>query len=168
MKTLDPWKERGLKMVDDLPRRVNGYLVKPPTRWLKQDNGRTIPLNSAAWKRLRKSVLASEPLCRMCTAQGLTVPATDVDHMHGAWDNRRESLQPLCKSHHSLKTQAEYHGREMRQGCDINGYPIGSDHHWNKAAVGPSGGLADGVQAEKSPATDGHEPTCSLRAHQST
>ena len=114
-------------------------------RWLKKDNGRTIPLNSEAWRRLRKAVLASEPLCRMCAAQGLTVPATDVDHMHGAWDNRRESLQPLCKSHHSLKTAAEMAGREMRLGCDEQGYPIGSDHHWNKAAVRRSGASAEGV-----------------------
>ena len=149
-------------------RRVNGYLVKPPMRWTKDSNGRVLPLNSAAWRKLRKQVLAEEPLCRHCAAQGLVVPATEVDHMRGAWDNRRESLQPLCKSHHSLKTAAEYHGREMRLGCDEQGYPIGSDHPWNKAAVRPSGGLAgdvrrslETVSSEKSPAADSSEPTCS-------
>ena len=149
-------------------RRVNGYLVTPPMRWTKDSNGRVLPLNSAAWRKLRKQVLAEEPLCRHCAAQGLVVPATEVDHMNGAADNSREALQALCKPCHSIKTMAELYGRPARLGCDEQGYPIGSDHPWNKAAVRPSGGLADGVQAEKSPATDGHEPTCSLRAHQST
>lgn len=138
-------------------------------RWLKKDNGRVLPLNSAAWGRLRRSVLASEPLCRMCAAQGLTVPATECDHLAGAWDNRRESLQPLCKSCHSLKTMAEYHGREMRLGCDEQGYPISSDHPWRQAAVARSGAAAghDGDE-QKSPETNAPEPTCSPRAHQST
>lgn len=123
-------------------------------RWLKKDNGRTIPLNSAAWGKLRRAVLADEPLCRMCKAQGLIEPATEVDHMAGAWDNRRESLQPLCKSCHSKKTAAEMAGRPMRQGCDEQGYPIGSDHHWNQAAVRPSGGLAEGVDSTQEIARD--------------
>lgn len=150
------------------PRRVNGYLVTPPMRWTKDSNGRVLPLNSAAWRKLRKQVLAEEPLCRHCAAQGLTVPATEVDHMRGAADNSRDALQALCKPCHSIKTMSELYGRPPRQGCDEQGYPIGSDHPWNKAAVARSGGLADGVQAGKSPATEGHEPTRSLRAHQST
>lgn len=36
---------------------------------------RTLSLNSSAWKTLRAEVLASEPLCRMCAARGLVVPA---------------------------------------------------------------------------------------------
>lgn len=123
-------------------------------RWLKKDNGRVLPLNSKAWYVLRRSVLNSEPLCRMCKAQGLTVPATEVDHLAGAWDNRRESLQPLCKSCHSIKTMAEYHGREMRLGCDEQGYPIGSGHHWNKAAVGRSDGLTEGAATNQEIAGD--------------
>ena len=142
MKTLDPWKERGLKMAEDLPRRVNGYLVTQPKRWTKADNGRLLPLNSAAWAKLRKSVLNGEPLCRHCAAQGLTVPATEVDHMHGAWDNRIGSLQPLCKSCHSRKTMAEMHGKPARLGCDASGNPTNPMHHWNQAAVARSGGLA--------------------------
>lgn len=149
-------------------RRVNGYLVTPPMRWTKDSNGRVLPLNSAAWRRLRKQVLAEEPLCRHCAAQGLVVPATEVDHMNGAADNSRDALQALCKPCHSIKTMAELYGRPPRQGCDEQGYPIGSDHPWNKAAVARSGAAAEDVQAQKSPAPDGHEPTCSLRAHQSS
>ena len=146
-------------------RRVNGYLVKPPMRWTKDSNGRVLPLNSAAWRKLRKQVLAEEPLCRHCAAQGLTVPATEVDHMNGAADNSREALQALCKPCHSIKTMAELYGRPARQGCDESGNPINPSHHWNEAAVGPSGGLAGEVEADdqKSRATDGPEPTRSPR-----
>mgnify|MGYP000918218884 CR=1 FL=1 len=150
-------------------RRVNGYLVKPPMRWTKDSNGRVLPLNSAAWRKLRKQVLAEEPLCRHCAAQGLVVPATEVDHMRGAADNSRDALQALCKPCHSIKTMAELYGRPARLGCDEQGYPIGSDHPWNQAAVARSGASGGDVsQEQKSPAADGHEPTCSLRAHQSS
>lgn len=142
-------------------RRVNGYLVKPPTRWTKDSNGRVLPLNSAAWRKLRKQVLAEEPLCRHCAAQGLTVPATEVDHMRGAADNSRDALQALCKPCHSIKTMAELYGRPARQGCDVDGNPINPSHHWNGAAVRPSGGLAGAVSDQKSPAAEGSEPTCS-------
>ena len=167
LKMLDPWKARGLKMLDDVrpPLKLADIRTK---RWRKADNGRLLPLNSDAWRKLRKQVLAEEPLCRHCAAQGLTVPATEVDHMRGAADNSRDALQALCKPCHSIKTMAELYGRPARQGCDEQGYPIGSDHPWNKAAVARSGGLADGVQAGKSPEANGHEPTCSLRAHQSS
>lgn len=134
-------------------RRVNGYLVKPPMRWTKDSNGRVLPLNSAAWRRLRKQVLTEEPLCRHCAAQGLTVPATEVDHInndpsdnrHDPDDRSKSNFQALCKPCHSIKTMAALYGRPARQGCDEQGYPIGSDHPWNKAAVGPSGGLAGDV-----------------------
>ena len=144
-------------------RRVNGYLVKPPMRWTKDSNGRVLPLNSAAWRKLRKQVLAEEPLCRHCAAQGLVVPATEVDHMRGAADNSRDALQALCKPCHSIKTMAELYGRPARQGCDESGNPINPSHHWNEAAVGASGGLAGASPNQKSPAIEGSEPTCTLR-----
>ena len=109
LKMLDPWKERGLKMVDDVrpPLKLADIRTK---RWRKADNGRLLPLNSDAWRKLRKQVLAEEPLCRHCAAQGLTVPATEVDHMRGAADNSRDALQALCKPCHSIKTMAELYG----------------------------------------------------------
>lgn len=147
-------------------RRVNGYLVTPPMRWTKDSNGRVLPLNSAAWRKLRKQVLAEEPLCRHCAAQGLTVPATEVDHMRGAADNSRDALQALCKSCHSRKTAAEWNGREARMGCDAEGNPINPMHHWNRATVAAAGRLAEDVLG-KSPATDGDKPDCppSFNAH---
>ena len=144
MKAYDPMRDPlASSTVDNRP---PGVITK---RWLKKSNGRTLPLNSAAWAKLRKSVLNGEPLCRHCAAQGLTVPATEVDHMHGAWDNRIGSLQPLCKSCHSRKTASDMHGKPARLGCDASGNPINPMHHWNKAHSGPSGGLADDVQAQE-------------------
>ena len=162
MKMLDPWKARGLKMLEDVrpPLKLADIRTK---RWRKADNGRLLPLNSDAWRKLRKQVLAEEPLCRHCAAQGLTVPATEVDHMRGAADNSRDALQALCKPCHSIKTMAELYGRPARQGCDVDGNPINPSHHWNGAAVRPSGGLAGAVSDQKSPPTDGPEPTCPLR-----
>ena len=130
-------------------------------RWRKTENGRLLPLSSDAWRKLRKQVLNEEPLCRHCAAQGLTVPATEVDHMRGAADNSREALQALCKSCHSRKTAAEWNGREARMGCDAEGNPINPMHHWNKATVGPARRPAEDV-LWKSPATDGDKPACPI------
>lgn len=98
---------------------------------------RKLSLNSIEWKRLRAEVLASEPLCRMCTARGLVVPATDVDHIVDSRedftdDNSRENLQPLCHECHSLKTAASM-GKGVSWGCDVNGRPLDPNHPWNKS-----------------------------------
>ena len=98
------------------------------------DPTRTLPLNGAAWQRMRASVLAGEPLCRHCAARGLTVPATDVDHMNGADDNRLESLQPLCHECHSRKTAAD-NGKRVYQGCDTDGMPLDPSHPWAKVCA---------------------------------
>ena len=130
------------------PRRVNGYLVKPPMRWTKDANGRTLGLNSAAWRKLRKQVLAEQPLCQYCPP-GAVTPATEVDHKNNdPADNSRENLVSCCKPCHSIKTMADLYGRPARMGCDAEGNPINPAHPWN----------------EKSRATDSPEPTCSPHA----
>ncbi len=64
----------------------------------------------AAWKRTRDRILAFEPFCRHCTAQGLTILATEVDHVipkdEGGTDDD-SNLCPLCHSHHVTKTHAD-------------------------------------------------------------
>lgn len=122
------------------------------------DPKRTLKLNGAKWQKLRAEVLADEPLCRHCAARGLVVPATDVDHMNGADDNRRESLQPLCHPCHSRKT-ARDHGRNVAYGCDASGHPADPMHPWNQGAVGGSGGATDAIYS-KSPATATPRPPC--------
>lgn len=159
LKMLDPWKERGLKTVEDLKRN---YPAKTAMRWTKDDNGRTLPLTSAAWRKLRRYVLAGEPLCRHCTARGLTVPATDVDHRdNDPSNNDLVNLVPLCHSCHSRKTNIDM-GHKVSLGCDATGHPADPNHHWNKPSLGRPGASAlpsCAVPAEKSTATDGHIPT---------
>lgn len=130
-----------------LPPRLKELAPRLPmvkTYRAKQDNGRTLTLTNAPWKRLRVSVLAGEPLCRHCTARGLTVAATEVDHRdNDPSNNDLINLQPLCHSCHSRKTNADM-GHRVSMGCDASGMPRDTDHHWNK-----------------SPATVQHKPTCS-------
>lgn len=121
------------------------------------DPNRTLKLNGAAWQKLRASVLMDEPLCRHCAARGLTVPATDVDHMNGADDNRRESLQPLCHECHSRKTAREQ-GKKVAYGCDASGNPADPLHPWNQAAVRDPGASLN-PNSKKSPATNPPRPT---------
>lgn len=58
-----------------------------------------------------------EPLCRMCLANGQSVPATDADHIddhNGDWlAFWHGELQSLCRSCHSRKTVLEKHGKKM-------------------------------------------------------
>lgn len=93
------------------------------------DPRRTIPLNSAAWRRLRARVLAEQPLCLMCSDV-----ATDVDHVSGdPSDNSRKNLQPLCHACHSRKTARERTGNAaVIRGCNADGWPIDPTHPWNR------------------------------------
>lgn len=116
---LDPWAARGLKMVGTKPRKAK-------TSGAKADPRRVLPLDGAAWRKLRATVLEGEPLCRHCAARGLTVPATDVDHMNGADDNRLESLQALCHECHSTKTAAD-HGKRVKTGHGADGLPLSGE-----------------------------------------
>ena len=134
------------------------YPHKPTLRWTKADNGRTLPLTSNAWRKLRRSVLMAEPLCRHCTSRGLTVPATDLDHRdNNPANNELVNLQPLCHECHSRKTARDM-GGNVRMGCATDGTPLDSTHHWNKPTA-PVLVRADGAVDEISPATDGHKPS---------
>lgn len=143
--------------VQELPQRVQMLKAPRPSKATgrEADPRRTLPLNSAAWQRLRASVLRGEPLCRHCTAEGKTVPATDVDHRDGnPGNNEPENLQPLCHEHHSRKT-ARDHGKRVSYGCDEHGMPLDPDHPWRQTVAA----------LEKSPATAQPRPTTTPRAH---
>ena len=98
------------------------------------DSRRTLALNSAAWQKLRASVLRESPLCEYCLSRSLVTQATDVDHIDGhPGNNGRSNLQALCHSCHSLKTAAD-HGKNVYMGCDISGMPTDPRHPWNNGA----------------------------------
>ena len=137
----------GIKMVK--------YPHTPTKRVSKADNGRTLPLTSAAWRKLRRTVLAVEPLCRMCTARGLTVAATDVDHRdNDPSNNELVNLAPLCAGCHSRKTQRDQ-GFNARMGCATDGTPLDHSHHWNNAATG----VLVSPAGQRSLATDERKPS---------
>src|SRR5690625_1376677 len=99
---------------------------------------RVLPLNGAAWARLRAQVLAEQPLCPICEARGYVVPAVHVDHINNDGnDNRRENLMGLCHECHSLKT-AQDMGKKVYWGCDVNGRPLDPNHHWNREEKSPA------------------------------
>ena len=129
--------------------------AKQPKRTLydkQQANGRTLALNGKAWATLRECVLREQPLCECCMRDDdRPVMATEVDHIdNDPSNNTRGNLQSLCKPCHSAKTMAELHGRAIAvKGCDANGMPLDPRHPWN---------------LEKSPATEGGEPSGSLHA----
>ena len=68
---------------------------------------RTFHTGSAPWQAIRRRILAMDPLCRTCKADGLLTVATVVDH----WDedpsnNHDDNLVPMCAVHHNRKTRA--------------------------------------------------------------
>jgi 5-methylcytosine-specific restriction enzyme A len=81
---------------------------KPPLPWQRPDDrGSSARGYGAAWQRLRSSVLAEEPLCRTCHAEGRIVAAKHVDHIvpkAKGGDDARSNLQPLCIACHQQKT----------------------------------------------------------------
>lgn len=91
-----------------LPPRVKAAPVRiTPHRPPEADRQarRALATNSAAWRRLRASVLAAEPLCRECGKKGRVTAASCVDHVDGdAMNNDPSNLQPLCSPCHSRKT----------------------------------------------------------------
>ena len=106
----------------------------------QQSNGRTLALNSTAWRKLRATVLRESPLCALCR----TATATEVDHVDDdPTNNDRANLSALCKPCHSRKTNAD-RGHNVTFGCDIHGMPLDPNHPWN---------------LEKSPATGAVKPT---------
>ena len=119
-------EEKGLKMAPTWGDKIK---MAPPLRVPKRtgrdaDQRRVLPLNGSRWQKLRAQVLAGEPLCRHCAARGLTVPATDVDHISGdPSDNRLEALQPLCHECHSIKTAAD-HGKRVARPVGLDGLPL--------------------------------------------
>ena len=93
--------------------------------------------NSRRWRRLRRAVLACEPLCRCCEAAGRANAAAEVDHVvpigRGGEEWDRANLQPLCRACHEAKSARENAAALKRVGLD--GVPL---------EAGPGGGQGPG------------------------
>jgi 5-methylcytosine-specific restriction protein A len=94
---------------------ASGYCDKhkPPVPKRRGEAGEWHELyNSSHWRMMRAEQLIIELYCRMCTAEGKRVRATDVDHVIPHRGNRKlfydkKNLQSLCHRHHSKKTWRE-------------------------------------------------------------
>lgn len=94
------------------------------------DPRRTLPLNSHKWRKLRAYILHESPLCEHCIDRGLTVAATDVDHVDGnPGNNSMANLQSLCHQCHSIKTAAD-HGKRVASPVGLDGLPLSGP--WTK------------------------------------
>ena len=73
------------------------------------------PRTTWRYRRWRAQKLAAAPLCVHCAAEGRTVAATELDHIvplaHGGELMDEANVQPLCESHHLVKTARDF-------GCD--------------------------------------------------
>ena len=97
---------------------------------------------TARWEEMRQALLRSEPLCRMCKAEGKVEPAWIIDHIIPHNGDRGlffdfDNLQPLCKWHHdSVKQGIEKLGYSKQIGLD--GWPVDPAHPANKKRGRPS------------------------------
>lgn len=91
--------------------------------------------STAWWQKLRAAVLAAEPLCRYCQADGRVTPASEVDHVvplsKGGGDDW-ENLAPTCRPCHQRKTLDDV-GAAPR-GADADGMPSDPRHWWRSGA----------------------------------
>lgn len=62
------------------------------------------------WRKGRLAYLRDNPLCVHCLREGVTEPATQVDHVLAlakGGDDEEGNYQALCARHHSIKTARE-------------------------------------------------------------
>jgi len=91
---------------------------KPPTPpGDKQRNKVDSKIYDRTWRKLRAMKLRRNPLCEVCLSKGLTVLATEVDHIKPVkkYPELRlvyDNLQSLCKSCHSKKTRRENRNKD--------------------------------------------------------
>jgi 5-methylcytosine-specific restriction protein A len=98
-----------------LPRGVSRCQLHRRQAWTHERPSSAERGYGAAWRALRAQVLAEEPHCRLCAAEGHLEAARTVDHIvpraQGGTDDR-ENLRPLCDRHHRQKSGRE--GRASR------------------------------------------------------
>lgn len=89
---------------------------RPPTFGRKRANkaraggSATLRDNSAAFQRLRLSILDDEPICRYCIGRGHVTPATIADHILAlalGGSNDRANLAPACHDCNDAKGRDE-------------------------------------------------------------
>lgn len=87
------------------------------------------------WHRLRRRQLNNAPMCSMCAQLGRVKAAEVVDHITPHKGDEalffdEANLQSLCKPCHDRHKQRQERSGIL-VGCDVNGYPLDSNSHWN-------------------------------------
>ena len=86
----------------------------------------TTRIRGRALQALRTRLLSDNPLCVVCQGNGITTPATELDHIkalgHGG-TNDVDNLQGLCRNCHDDKTRADM-GQTQRAKFDTLGRVI--------------------------------------------
>ena len=82
---------------------------KDKSRWTKSDGGAFY--DSTQWRKIRRLVIADEPICIYCKADGIIQESQVVDHVIpielGGSQTDRNNLQGICTSHHNSKSSHE-------------------------------------------------------------
>jgi 5-methylcytosine-specific restriction endonuclease McrA len=103
---------------------------------MAQQTGRWHHLyNTRRWQHRAKLQLTEFPLCAMCLARKVIIPATVADHITPHKGDHQSfywgELQSLCQHcHSSRKKQQETHGYQRDIGAD--GWPTDPNHPANK------------------------------------
>lgn len=130
-------QDRGSQRPHDHQRQGSqqvGMALRPDYRSAEAAQYRTW-YKGRAWQAIRRQQLTTEPLCRMCQAEGRVTAATVCDHVEphrGNWDRFIGGpFQSLCKPHHDgAKQSEEHHGFSTSVGAD--GWPTDSRHPANR------------------------------------
>ena len=85
------------------------------------------------WRRFRAWYLGEHPLCEICQAEGRTVPAVIVDHIHELKDGGapydESNAMSLCAACHNKKTASVKNHRKVtgnnRRRSRTHTYPLG-------------------------------------------
>jgi 5-methylcytosine-specific restriction enzyme A len=92
---------------------------------------------SRQWLARRKHQLMLEPLCRWCSARGITTAASVADHVVPCHDDKNAfltgELQSLCAPCHNSKWASDKRG--YRRDIGIDGFPIDPAHPFNVLAT---------------------------------
>ncbi|MFK7238635.1 HNH endonuclease [Acinetobacter baumannii] len=109
----------------------------------------------AEWKKHRDQFLLEHPLCVECRRKGYVMPATVVDHIipHKGdkdlfWN--KSNWQPLCETHHNIKTASEDRGAWM----PVVNKPVIDPDRMNPFKVGDTVTIANDVILSRLGCTD--------------
>lgn len=90
-----------------MPRQIPSTQDRKPRKG-EDGTGRKLPRYGHKWDELSAHIRRTEPLCRLCLAEGRTVAAVCVDHIKpiaaGGDLLDPKNLQPLCAECHDRKT----------------------------------------------------------------